>query len=171
MNGNIENAYYFFEASGMKFILLTTQWAKSSSVNSWANNVFDQYSDRRAIFVSHSGLSREVINDTYLVDSIVIKNDNIFLGLMGHLCESTGEEYWTTTSKGGNTQHLIRSDYQCRQIDDIQAAMLRYYTFKPKEDRVYAYTYNIRTQSWETDANSQFSFYYDMKPGSNTSTH
>jgi len=105
----------------MKFILLTAHWEKNSSVNSWVNKIFDLYSDRKAIFVTHSGLSKEVINDTYLVDSIVIKNDNIFLGLMGHLCESTGEEYWTTTSKGGNTQHLIRSDYQCRQIDNMQA--------------------------------------------------
>jgi hypothetical protein len=29
---------------------------------------------------------------------------------------------------------------------------------------VYAYTYDIRTQSWETDESSQFSFHYEMKP-------
>jgi len=166
MNGKIENSWYKFKAAGMKFILLTTQWEKSSSVNAWANHTLKKHSSRRAIFVNHCGMS-QVPNNTYLVDSIVKKNDNIFLGLMGHLCETTGEEYWTTTSNGGNLQHFIMTDYQCRNVNDIPASMLRYYTFKPKEDRVYAYTYNLRTQAYETDENSQFSFYYDMKSGTN----
>lgn len=46
--------------------------------------------------------------------------------------------------------------------------MLRYYTFKPKEDRVHAYTYDLRTQSWETNESSQFSFLYDMEPADKT---
>jgi hypothetical protein len=163
MNGGIENAYYLFEAGGMKFILLTTQWEKSDSVNTWANSVFEQYSSRRAVFVSHSGFS-QVKGNAYLVDPIVRKHDNIFLATQGHLCEANGEEYWTTASAGGNMQHLIRTDYQCRDVNDIPAAMLRYYTFKPEENRVYAYTYDIRTQSYETDESSQFSFHYEMKP-------
>ena len=163
MNGKIENSWYKFEASGMQFMLLTTQWAKSSSVNKWANTIFDQNYDRKAIYISHSGLSKEVKNDTYLVDSIVKKHDNIFLGCQGHLCETDGEEYWTTTSVGGKTQHLIRTDYQCRFVDKIPSAILRYYTFKPKENRIYAYTYNLRTQLYETGENSQFSFSYEMK--------
>jgi hypothetical protein len=164
MNGSIENAYYLFEAGNMKFILLTTQWEKSSRVNDWANAVFNQYSSRRAIFVNHGGLC-QVNHNTYLVDSIIKQHDNIFLGVMGHLCETEGEMYWTTTSPSGSPQHLIMTDYQCRGTNDKPAAMFRYYTFKPDEDRVYAYTYNIRTQSCETDASSQFSFYYDMDPG------
>lgn len=169
MNGKIENSWYKFKASGMNFILLVTQWEKSSSVNSWANQVFDKYSKRRAIFITHSGISKEVVNDTYLVDSIVRKHDNLFLANMGHLCESAGEEYWTTTSTGGKIQHLIRTDYQCRNVNNLPASMLRYYVFRPKEDRVYAYTYNLRTHSYETDESSQFSFHYDMKHSKKTS--
>ena len=164
LNGKIENSYYKFEAAGMKFILLTTQWAKSSSVNSWADKILKENSDRRAIFVSHSGLSQIVTNDTYLVDAIVRKHDNIFLGLMGHLCETGGEENWTTVSAGGNTQRLIRTDYQCQYVNGEPASIVRYYTFKPEEDRVYAHTYDLRAQAWVTNNSSQFSFHYDMEP-------
>lgn len=164
MNGKIENAYYLFKAGGMKFIVLNTQWEKSSKVNAWANRIFKKFNNHRAIYITHSGVSKVVKNDGYLMDSIVRKNDNIFLATMGHLCETDGEEYWTTTSEGGKTQHLLRTDYQCRFVDKIPGAMFRYYTFKPKENRVYTYTYNLRTQSYETDENSQFSFYYPMSP-------
>jgi hypothetical protein len=51
------------------------------------------------------------------------------------------------------------------------ASFLRYYTFKPNEDRVYAYTFNLRTKSYETDSNSQFPFYYDMEPLQKTSSY
>ncbi len=164
MNGKIENAYYFFKTSGMKFMVLNTQWQKNIDVNKWANKTLDKYKKYRTIYITHSGISKEVVNDTYLVDSIVRKHDNIFLANMGHLCESEGEEYWKTTSVGGKTQHLIRTDYQCRNVKNIPASMFRYYTFKPNENKVYAYTYNLRTQAYETDADSQFSFDYEMKP-------
>ena len=55
MDGKIENSYFEFEASGMKFILLTTGWALNSDVNAWANSIFKGNSDRRGIFVNHGG--------------------------------------------------------------------------------------------------------------------
>jgi len=141
MDGKIENSYYTFEASGMRYILLTTQWEKSISVNAWANNIFKANSDRRAIFVNHGGLST-VVDNGYLIEPIVRQNDNIFLGVMGHL---SGEEFNKFTSIGGKTQCCIRTDYQDSDVNNIPAAMFRYYTFKPNKDSVYVYTYDPRT--------------------------
>ena len=95
-----------------------------------------------------------------MVDAIVRQNDNIFLGVMGHL---SGEELNKYTSVGGKTQYCIRTDYQDSDVDNIPAAMFRYYTFKPNKDSVYAYTYDLSTQSYITGASSQFSFYYPME--------
>jgi len=159
MNGLIENAWYKFDVSGMKFMLLTTQWEQSSIVNNWANSIFKENSDKRAIFVNHSGLSNAPGGNDYLVDPIVRQNDNIFLATMGHL---SGNEYFKTTSIGGNTQHIIRTDYQDWEGRQDQA-LIRYYVFKPNKDSVYAYTYNLRTRSYETSPDCEFSFYYAME--------
>ena len=47
------------------------------------------------------------------------------------------------------------TDYQC---DKDKGATIRYYTFKPAENKIYAYTYNITNNEYEKDENSQFSF-------------
>jgi hypothetical protein len=167
-SGQIENAYYLFTADGMDFILGVSEFGRNTSVNSWLNGVYTTYAARRGILISHSGLSQ--VNsgaEDWLVDDVIRKHDNIFLANMGHLCENNGNEHWTSTSPSGDIQHLIRTDYQCRgkpYNNNPAAAMFRYYTFKPNENRVYAYTYNIRTQFYETDGDSQFSFYYNMGP-------
>jgi hypothetical protein len=167
-SGQIENAYYLFTADGMDFILAASQFGRSTSVNSWLNEVYSTYANRRGILIAHSGVSQ--VNsgaEDWLVDDVIKKHDNIFLANQGHLCENNGNEHWTSTSPSGNIQHLIRTDYQCRgkpYVDKPAAAMLRYYTFKPHENRVHAYTYDVRTQSYETTQDSQFSFYYYMGP-------
>jgi hypothetical protein len=168
MNGGIENAYYLFEAGGMEFILVTVEEGKikrkgtNSTVRQWASSIFAQYPERRGILVAHN-ITREGGEQ----NDIIEPNDNVFMSCNGHACENNGNDYWTTTSVGGNTQHLMRSDYQCRgepYISGSVPAMFRYYTFKPDEDKVHAYTYNMITESYHTDSDHQFSFTYDMEP-------
>lgn len=157
-NGGIENAYYLFEAEGMKFIFVIQEWARNAAVDAWVNRVFADHRDRRGIYATHTGVSKVPGND-YKVPAVVQPNDNVFLATQGHLCESDGEEYWTTKSKGGQTQHLIRTDYQCRSNG---GALVRYYVFKPASNQVCAFTYDITRSAHETDAGSQFCFPYTM---------
>jgi len=167
MNGGIENAYYLFEADGMKFIQVVVEEGSikgrgtSTRVRKWASSVFAKYPDRRGILIAHN-----ITRDGGEQKDIMEPNDNVFMSCSGHSCANNGNDYWTTTSTGGNIQHLLRSDYQCRGEPSTEgpvAAMLRYYTFMPTEDTVYAYTYNIITGSWHTDPDHQFSFSYDME--------
>lgn len=157
-NGGIENAYYLFEAEGMKFVFVIQEWANNAAVDAWVNGIFAKHPDRRGIYATHTGVSKVPGNDRK-VAAVVNPNDNVFMATQGHLCETDGEEYWTAKSKGGYTQHLLRTDYQCRSNG---GAIVRYYTFKPAQNQVCAFTYDVTRKAFETDAGSQFCFGYKM---------
>ncbi len=162
-NGNfgyhdgIENAYYLFSAGGMDFIILVfNEWkakepADQNTVN-WANATLAKYKNRRAIFVGHNMSPGEK-----KLKDITNKHDNVFLTVSGHRC--VREQYWTTQSPNGSTQHNITSDYQC---DPDGGSIVRYYTFKPAENKVCAFTYSVGKNAFERDADSEFCFDYQM---------
>lgn len=153
LNG-IENAYYLFSANEMDFIVVVIQSHDqyigpydTLSID-WANNILNKYADRHAIFITHDFFERK-----NLVHDVITKHDNLFLAICGHSCAR--EQYWTEFSPNGREVHCIMSDYQC---DPDKGATLRYYNFNADEKLISAYTYNITTQTFETDSNSQFSF-------------
>ncbi|MGL1886126.1 MAG: carbohydrate-binding protein [Reichenbachiella sp.] len=154
----MENAYYLFSEAGMDFILVTIQshdnhigFYDQESIT-WANGILDQFSDRRAILATH-----DFFEERGLINDLITKHDNLFMALCGHSCAR--EEYWTEQSPSGNTVHMLMTDYQC---DNDKGRTVRYYTFKPEENRIQAFTYNTGTGVYERDANSEFSFAYDM---------
>ncbi|AZQ64282.1 carbohydrate-binding protein [Flammeovirga pectinis] len=155
----MENAYYLFSEAGMDFIVVTLQTHDNyigdydlPSIN-WANDILNQYADRRAIFITH-----DFFEERGLINDVIKQHDNLFLAICGHSCSR--EEYWTETSPSGNTVNCIMTDYQC---DDDKGTTLRYYTFVPEENRIDAFTYNTLSGNYETDANSQFSINYQME--------
>ncbi|MCX6180336.1 MAG: carbohydrate-binding protein [Bacteroidetes bacterium] len=154
---NMSNNYFLFSASGMDFIVVTIQshdphaYYDQTSI-AWANGVIDQYPNRRAILMTH-----DFYDNRGLVADIIKKHDNLFMAVCGHTCAR--ESYWTELSPGGNIVHVLVTDYQC---DADKGATLRYYTFKPAENKICAYTYNAPTKTFETDANSQFCMDYVM---------
>ncbi len=156
--GGMENAYYLFSEAGMDFIIVVIQThdqfigTYDQASITWANNLFNQYSNRRAIFVTHDFYEKK-----NLITDVVKKHDNIFLAVCGHSCGR--EANWTETSPSGNTINCIMTDYQC---DAPETGILRYYTFKPASNQICAYTYSAGNKAYETDANSQFTFTYKM---------
>lgn len=157
--GGMENACYLFSAGGMDFVIVViqshSQYEKDDLYDrasiAWANQKFQEHSDRRGIFVTHDFYERN-----WLQNDVIKKNDNLFLAVCGHSSWNGGEDNWTVTTNGGSTVQCILSDYQ--DYSEGGQATLRYYTFKPEEDRIYAYTYNPTTFSYGTS----FNFYYDM---------
>jgi hypothetical protein len=71
----------------------------------------------------------------------------------GHSCAR--EQSFEVTGPRGNVSHNFMVDYQC---DEKEIMLLRYYIFKPLEDRVDFYTYSPITNEFETDESSQGSF-------------
>jgi|GEM_PF-810572 len=158
--GGLENAFYLFKLDGMDFIVVVIETAYKTQLNpaswDWANQILTQYKDRRAIIVSHN------INESggSNIVNIAKNHDNVFLVLGGHSC--IREHSWTEKNLAGTkTIHFFVQDYQC---DDLKTtgANIRFYTFKPLENKVYAYTYSAWNDRWERDSNSEFSFAYDM---------
>lgn len=155
-NNSMLNSYFLFTVDKMDFLILTNQYSEDAQATAWVNSIYAQYPNKRAIHVNH-----DIAKGGWVLNNIITKNDNIFMGLCGHDTRMDGEENWTSTSPSGNIQNLMMTDYQGRPDG---GATIRYYTFKPDEDRVYAYTYNLTTKTYETDASSQFSFEYNMVP-------
>ena len=164
MNGGIENAYYLFEENQMKFILVLRQFGPDKEVDEWVNDVFSKYSERRGIFITHNGMS-QMKGGTHHVENILKKHDNIFMAHMGHVTKNNGNEYWISNSSNGKDQHILRANYQNRIDSSLSAtpmAILRYYTFKPNENKIFAYTYNVTTGSYYKDPDHQFSISDNM---------
>jgi len=173
LNGTANSAY-LFSASGMDFVMVAIEthdqfiiqdWQldyDQASID-WANAIFQQYPNRRGIFVTHDMYEWSGYK---LVEDIIKKNDNIFMAMCGHSCSRTGfdggingELHWTETTNGGSTVHCLLSNYQC---DGDGGATNRYYTFKPSENKIYAYTYNVVEEVYRTDDDSQFTIDYQM---------
>ncbi|MDA3890128.1 MAG: carbohydrate-binding protein [Salinivirgaceae bacterium] len=173
LNGS-ENTYYLFTEQGVDFVLVVIEthdqfiiadhgYDYDMASIEWANNIFASYPSRKGIFVTHDIFEPTAYN---LVDDVIKQNDNLFMAVCGHSCarpgfngEVTGEKHWTETTNGGSTVHCLLSNYQC---DADNGATVRYYTLKPNESKVEAYTYNVVSNQYLTDANSQFSFSVDF---------
>ena len=102
-----ENAYWFIEGGGVKWLLLTLEFGPGDDVLEWANQVVSNYPDRRVIVTTHSYLGADgepqvryqegaassygfvknvSINDADLMwEKFLRKHKNIFMVIGGHI--------------------------------------------------------------------------------------
>ncbi len=92
---------------------------------------------------------------------LIKPNCNVFMVINGHY---PGEGRRTDLNNCGQPVHQVLTDYQSRANGGD--GWLRYYTFKPSENKIYAYTYsptrNGGAGEFETDASSQFVLDYNL---------
>jgi hypothetical protein len=136
----IENAYYEISASRVDLLLLTVEYNAGSGILDWADGVLEQHADRAAIVVTH--------NLSSSIKTTMRRNDNVFLGVQGHLPKNRA--YWTQTSSGGTRQHLYIFDYQSASNAD-RNARVRWYTFSPQNNEVCTKTYDVANDTYLTD--------------------
>jgi hypothetical protein len=74
-----------------------------------------------------------------------------------------GEAYVGRYNSGGYLVHQLLADYQGRANGGN--GLLRIMTFDPSKDKIYVKTYSPYTNSYETDADSQFELEYEMNGG------
>jgi hypothetical protein len=163
------NNYVLFSAGGMDFILLSIQYNPTPDVRSWADNVLEQYSNRRAIISTHSYLT---INGnltgnggTQIHDDVVAKENNVFLVLCGHNFNA-GTMVMENDNINGRMVYELLIDYQ-----DVSNGngWLRLMKFVPSENKIYVKTYSPYTHGYLTDATNQFTLTYPMKVADNVS--
>ena len=160
---NNDNHYSLFSISGMDFIVIDLEFDTSpnASVLTWADNLLQTYSTRRAIIVSHSimntGTGSIFTSQGQVYYNRFKDNPNVFLMLCGHV---SGEDRRTDTYNG-NSIHTVLADYQSRTNGGN--GWLRIFEFSPANNEIRVKTYSPWLDQWETDGDSQFTLSYDMQ--------
>jgi hypothetical protein len=158
-------SYQLFSVDGMDFIIVHLRWGTNSSILSWASGVLDQYPNRRAIVSTHEFLSTGVTLSAVgnIIWNNVIKNhDNVFMVVCGHNSISGTT---TLVNNFGHRVYGLVCDYQ----DTIpESGKLRYYTFKPANNSIEAYTYSTWNKTYDTSSSNQFTLSYTMTVSATT---
>lgn len=137
----------------------------------WARDAMTANPTRRVIVLTHyAGQDVADVNATtcpfgaqgQAIYTGLRTNANFFLMMSGHVFNDGGEGRRTDTYNGHSVRTLV-SDYQGRFNGGNGLMRLMY--FSPSKNLVSVKTFSPYTGNYETDANSQFSFSYDMQSG------
>ncbi|SVC68419.1 uncharacterized protein METZ01_LOCUS321273, partial [marine metagenome] len=127
-----------------------------SEASNWINHVLDSYPDRKVILATHDTWGTHTTkwkNNHKIRDQIIFQHDNIVLTNAGH--SRIREVNYIGYGPGGGVSNNFVTNYQ---FDNSEIMLLRFYVFKPLEDKVYFYTYSPITNEFEVDESSQGSF-------------
>ena len=154
----IHNSYQVFNFYGEDFLFINVQshdpWGTDNpGARAWANGVIAAHPEHKVLLGTHDTLETSTIKR-----DILTQHDNIVLSNAGHSC-ARETRFLTFGPDGGVAQNFV-VDYQC---DKQEIMLLRYYVFRPLEDRVDYYTYSPIADIFEEDTNSQGSFDLEMR--------
>jgi hypothetical protein len=154
----IHNSYQKFNFYGEDFLIVNIQshdpWGTDNpGARQWANEVIAAHPNHKVLLGTHDTLETSTIKR-----DILNKHDNIVMSNAGHSCAR--ERRFRTIGPNGNVAENFVTDYQC---DSQETMQLRYYVFKPLEDKVDYYTYSPITNLFEDDTNSQGHFTLKMQ--------
>ncbi|MFC0682448.1 metallophosphoesterase [Lysobacter korlensis] len=172
-----KDSFSLLDVSGLKLLILSLEYESPQYALDWAQKVIDAHPDRRVILSTHGflhtgGARSNTITRTdgqgltaqQVWTRFVSANCSIFLVVNGHWHDGDeGEAHRTDPNSCGRPVHQVLSNYQARVNGGD--GWLRYYTFRPDEDRIDASTYSPTLGRFETDADSSFSLDYDMTEG------
>jgi hypothetical protein len=168
--GKSNNYYLFFEAGGMKFMIISLEFAPRKEVLVWANAVVSKNSERRCIVVTHAymdpvaryrhhpyGVTGNIGEAMW--DKFVSRHKSIFMVLCGH--HVPGEGRAVSIGENGNLVDEILSNYQ--HMPNGGNGWLRIMKFIPEEDKIEVRTYTPFGNEYFKGPESQFTVNYPMK--------
>ena len=170
-SSNNDSWFVLFSAGGLDFIVFSFEYGRyGSTILGWAQDVLATNQNRRVIVLTHhAGDDNSDVNATTttfstqgsaIYEALKIY-PNFFLMLGGHVFNEGGEGRRADTYSGRTVRTLV-SDYQGRFNGGNGLMRLMY--FSPSNNLVSVKTFSPYTGNYETDANSQFSFSYNMQP-------
>ena len=183
MDGGNENCFAFFEACGMRFMVISLEMAPRDEVLRWGNEVVSAHSDRRVIVATHiymnAGDARvgkdspwdprgyriaqaEGNDGDDIWRKLVSLHPNIFLVLSGHIGES-GVGRLTSMGEPGNSVHQLVANYQ--KQPNGGNGWLRLMRFLPAESRISVSTFSPYLDAFKLDAANGFELDYPMPSG------
>jgi len=171
-----DNNYCFFEGGGMKFMVLSLEFAPRDETLQWAASVTSRYPDHRVIVATHCYMRPEN-RDTQCATSFEIagnsgeqmwqkfirKEPNIFLVVSGHVL-GVGLQR-SINDVGGEVLEML-TDYQ--GLPNGGDGWLRSLKFVPQENKIHVTTYSPLLDKQNDDGKETFSMDYEMvtEPGS-----
>lgn len=171
MKGFNSSNYCFFEGGGVKFMVLSLNFAPGEEIIEWADSVLADHKNLPVILVTHAHLNmRGRMNhpmpyglDGYagvrLWENFIRRHENINLVLCGHV---TGANRLESVNDFGKTVNELLFDYQGEENGGN--GWLVKMRFLPGEDRIDLTTYSpILGRTWESPHHT-FSLEYDF-PG------
>jgi hypothetical protein len=160
---NNDNHFDLFSAGGLDFVVLYFKFDTNPSpaVLQWGNDILRTNANRRAIVVTHNFGNTEIpltfsAQGTAIYEALKT-NKNVFLMLAGHV---TGEGQRVDTYNG-NVVRTFVSDYQ--GWTNGGNGYMRLMEFSPRRNQVVVQTYSPWIDTYQTDADSEFFFDYDMQ--------
>lgn len=158
---NNNNFYELFNVDNIGFLVIYLEWNPTSAFAAhggpldWAENIIRNNPRRNAIVISHYVLNRNgTFSDQgyYIYERLkVYPNFKLMFG--GHYGDSLAESVKHSTYNG-NSVYTVLSNYQGRSNGGN--GLLRIYEFNPDMGNVSVKTYSPYTNTYETDANSEF---------------
>lgn len=170
MGDNNDNNYCFFEASGMKFMILNLEFAPRDETLEWAAGITERYPEHRVIVATHCYM-RPKARDTGCATSYNIagnsgeqmwqkfirKQSNIFLVVSGHVL---GVGLQTSINDAGGKVLEMLTDYQ--GLPNGGDGWLRSLTFVPSENKIHVRTYSPLLDKENKAEKETFSLDYQM---------
>ena len=165
-----DNNYCFFEAGGMKFMVISLEFAPRDESLQWAATVASQYPDHRVIVATHCYMRPDgrdtVCARDYKIEGnsgeqtwqkLIRKQPNIFLVVSGHVL---GIGLQTSINDSGGSVIEMLADYQ--GLPNGGDGWLRTLKFVPKDDKIHITTYSPLLDETNDDPSETFSLDYQM---------
>ncbi len=157
---NTDN-YQLFSGLGIEFIVVNLGWKPDSDDIAWANNILKNYSERKAIVVTHGYMYKHAVRElhsfdtNYIWEELIVPNENIFLVLCGHV----HSEARRTDIIDERAVHQLLANYQVRPNGGN--GWLRIIDFRENKTKASNFDIVVKTYSpfldrYEKDKNSQF---------------
>ena len=151
---NNDNHYALISASGYDLVVLFLEYDTNADpvVLTWADEILQAHEDRIGIVISHYVLhsSGTFSDQGQAIYDALKERPNFALMMGGHLtAESHRADTWD-----GHTTHTLLADYQFR--DNGGDGWLQMLQFDPAADAIHVQTYSPTLQTYEVDADSEF---------------
>jgi predicted phosphodiesterase len=170
MSGSNANNYCTFKGNGMKFLVLSLEFAPPNDTLLWASKILEAHPDHRVIVATHYHMrpdGRGKDDKVYGLDGnageklwekLIRKHANIFMVVSGHVL---GLHHTTSLNAAGLPVHEILCDYQ--GYPNGGDGWLQSLRFVPEEDKIYVNAYSPLLKKSNTDPKETYILDYDME--------
>lgn len=159
--GKVDNAYRYFSAAGLNFMVMNIEFCPRAGVNAWANNVIAAHPHHNVIIFTHYYLdsngtvtnSNAGYGDTSaqtFYNTAIRPNANVKFVFSGH----TGT-WASSTSTSSVTGHKTYNILDCWH--DYNSNPTRVCTFNIPAGTVTSQVYDPKSSSWRAGTNANFS--------------